>query len=271
VNTVCDVNCTVTEAQCQAKHRAPCTSPLNQALCGNCVSDGNKFYTGPPGPSISACTEASSPPAQKAVLARMILTSDCKPATGNNSINWQKSFLAELASCVDGLDVLRLIIRAITCGSTIVDFTIIPSTNGSLVSPDQALASLQDQITQPGSPLRSGVLTGAVNTTQNMTATSQTVDYEYCSDDKWRIKGQCPAPSGQNQTNLAIALGVFACVIFAVLLIVFIIRTGKKQAANPAPIKLAPLDEDGPPGLEPADETGRSPGPTSPSAQSDRL
>jgi len=258
-------------------HRGQCTSVLEQSLCGNCVNEGNTIYTGKPGPSDVACTAASKPEPQEAITATIVFDYNCTFAQNENEKNFIQQFIAELAAAL-GVDESRITVANIACGSTIVDFTIVPSTNGSQPTPGQALANLQTQITEPGSPLRNNPLTGTVNTTQNITSTSKTVVYEYCSDGKWRIQGTCPASSGQSQTNLAIALGVFACVIFAVLLIVFIYRTGPKANQGPAPIKMASLDEDGPPGLEPADDpetgkTGSNPNlPASPSSiQLDRL
>eukprot|EP00945_MAST-04E_sp_MAST-4E-sp1_P000844 g844.t1 len=67
-------------------------------------------------------------------------------------IEFETSFKSDLSSVL-GITPSRIVINSISQGSIVIDFTILPSLDGSEVMAEQAALILEEQITDPNSPL----------------------------------------------------------------------------------------------------------------------
>jgi len=189
-------------------------------MCGNCLNN-DAVGTDP----TKACVAPSKPPTRpidNAVNLKLTLDYDYNQAIANLEA-FKAKIIADLAAALAAvLSSDRIKIISITKGSTIVNFTILPTDNTSQASSSQAVSLLQDQIGQSGSPLRNGAVTSSVQQNQNLSATSVTVSYEKCDNGQWAVAGTCPN-SGPSTTSMIIGVCVafgsccligFACYCF---------------------------------------------------------
>lgn len=124
-----------------------------------------------------------------------------------NVTSFLDNFVRDITLAVPGLQKERVKINSISAGSVIVNFEILPDTTAStntttpLISPTQAISQLQQQLSDPNSPVNQ-------NGTYAKYADTQSLQYTYvCSDGTTILNGdasKCPAPTptpGPNNNN----------------------------------------------------------------------
>jgi len=171
---------------------------------------------------------------------------------------------------VPPLNESRMEINNVSCGSTLVSFTITPGTADE-PTPLNILKQLTIQLNTPGSPLLSGSIT-STSKVQNLTASAVVITLTLCSNGQWLPADQCPPTSSDSGTGvdkrLALGLGLGFGIPYCIVLAIVIYRSrnaamrGEQKPAGGSnePIPLTSLekkavpsstaDADGPPGLE---------------------
>jgi hypothetical protein len=170
--------------------------------------------------------------------------------------------IASEAQCRD-----RFRVENVTCGSTIVNLTVLPSSSASDPSAKNLLEQLQTQLGNPDSTLMKQMETSSSLPSQNFLTAATTTDVVGCPGGGFAASANaCPEPGPEGNgvdKNLALGLGLGFGIPYVVVLVIVIYRSRTKALQNKGAdngIPLTPLEKekkgqhddtaDGPPGLE---------------------
>jgi len=209
------------------------------------------------------------------VTAVMRLNISCTTSKADKTFN--STFVQDVCHSFNPpISTSRFRIDNVSCGSTLVTFTILPPTDPTDTSATGILAAISTQLATPGSPLLAGNVTGQAFKSQNILSTAVTTQVEKCSSGsavgQYLPVGTCPgtADSTGVDKSLALGLGLGFGIPYCIVLAIVIYRSKQNAAklnehlsnlsgrggggGGGGDIQMKPIEkkenEDAPPGLE---------------------